>query len=128
MECVYAEIKMHVKNEHFTLVKQSWIAAWPTLSILKSKVTPPDCATVQGENQKPFQILKMIYCLWVAKLRQNLKLLPQCVNMELRFKKHHTKKCQESQNNSIVIMHLGRKVRASPCPKGMAQKKPESKA
>lgn len=31
--------------------------------------------------------------------------------MELRFKKHHIKKCQASQNNSTVVMHLGRKVK-----------------
>lgn len=53
----------------------------------------------------------MIYCLWVAKLRQNLKLLPKGGNMALRFKKHRIKKCQVRQNNSTVAMHLGRKVK-----------------
>lgn len=56
-------------------------------------------------------MFKIIYCLWVAKLRESLKLLPKPGNMELRFKKHHIKKCQANQNNNTVLMHLGRQVK-----------------
>lgn len=71
----------------------------------------------------------MICCLWVAKLRQKLKLLPKTVNIELRFKNHHFKKCQSGQSYSTVVLHLGKKgKRASPHRKVMAKKKPESKA
>lgn len=31
--------------------------------------------------------------------------------MEFKFKKHYIKNCQVNQNNSTVIMHLGRKVK-----------------
>jgi len=65
----------------------------------------------QAEYPKPLQIFKVIYCLWVAKLRQNLKLSPKLGNTELRFKKYHIKKCQASQNNNTVVMHLSRKVK-----------------